>query len=64
MISENPLSKHGLFVTPSAFDAVENMINGLPKELRMVGYTIAGMTWNLAAKEIDDAIAGSKKDGT
>lgn len=56
MITRNPITKHALFATPSGFDAVENMINGLPKELRTVGYTVAGMTWNLASETVDKAI--------
>lgn len=62
MLNRNPITKHGLFATPSGFDAVENMINGLPKELRMVGYTVAGMTWNLAAETVDKAMDKSYHD--
>ena len=59
---ENPIHRHGLFATPDSFDGIDKMINGLSGNDRMHGYTIAMMTWNLASKVVEEAIAADKQE--
>ena len=53
----NPITKCELFHTPDSMkelqDYIERFFTGYE---RAIAYTIMGITWNLAAKVIDDAI--------
>ena len=60
-IDKNPLTKIDLFATPKREQEIEQMIDGLPKQYRGIGYTISAMTWNLAVAQVDEALFMKRK---
>ena len=51
------IQPHGLFNTPESFEVIEEWINAHPAEDRIHLWTAAMMTWNYAAKLIEEAKA-------
>ena len=60
-IDKNPLTKLNLFATPNSEAEIEQMIDGLPKEYRGIGYTISALTWNLAVEQVEQALYMKRK---
>ena len=58
------LVKMGLFATPKNQDALEEYINLYTGQERVIAHTICGMTWNLVADMIDDAVDNLSLDKT
>ena len=54
MSNANVLKPNGFFHTPKNWDEIEDWIESHPKEDRIHLYTAAIMTWNLAAKTINE----------
>lgn len=50
MSNANVIKPNNFFHTPESWDEVERWIDAHPKEARVILYTAAVMTWNLAAK--------------
>jgi hypothetical protein len=52
----NPITKCELFHTPDSMKELQDYIERFTGSERAIAYTIMGITWNLAAKVIDDDI--------
>lgn len=53
---KNPLSKSGLFATPRDDDELSTYIENLSGAEKALAYTISGMTWNCAVRNLDEVI--------
>jgi len=48
-----PIKKMALFYTPEDTQYIQDWIERLPAEQKIVGYTVMGMTWNFLAEAIN-----------
>tara|TARA_R110000822_G_C14898326_1_gene448654 strand:- start:76 stop:255 length:180 start_codon:yes stop_codon:yes gene_type:complete len=54
---KNPITTCSLFITPKSTSDLQDYIEKLDGAEKVLAYTIAGMTWNLASQAIDEELA-------
>jgi len=53
---KNPIGKVGIFATPEDVDSLMAYLDKFSGSEKVVAMTCAMMAWNLASKEVDEAI--------
>ena len=54
---KNPISVSNLFATPENIEAMQDYVLKMNGAERIAAMTVMGMTWNLASKLVDEAMA-------